>query len=112
MNVAMLLEHVRAIGYAVELTEHGPRLVQVEPGSRVPSDLLSALKTYRTEIIEHLSAPREPSDPEGDIRPVTCSTCGKDATDPETRARLADPVFCSTGRTSQPPCPFKPKRWD
>lgn len=111
MNVAMLLEHVRAIGYDVELTEHGPRLVQVEPGSRVPSDLLSALKKYRAEIVEHLSAPREPADPEGDIRRLTCSTCGRDATDPETRARLADPLFCDTGRTSQPPCPFKPRTW-
>lgn len=32
-------------------------------------------------------------------------------TDPETRLRMADPLFCDVGRTSDPPCLYKPKEW-
>lgn len=80
----------------------------------LPAWYAAVCKSRRGEIVEHVHAntPREPADPEGDIRPVMCSVCGRHATDPETRQRLADPLFCDVGRTSNPPCPFKPKRWD
>ena len=60
MNIEMLLLSVEAVGFKVELTDNGPRLVQVEPGSRVPSDMLTALKQHREQIIAYLRSGREP----------------------------------------------------
>lgn len=52
---------------------------------------------------------------------ITCRVCGADATDPETRARLADPAHCSRGGATEQRskvgtvvpaearCPYKPK---
>ena len=54
MNIELLLMSVEAVGFKVELTDNGPRLVQVEPDSRVPSDMLAALKKHREQIIAYL----------------------------------------------------------
>lgn len=69
----------------------------------LPAWYAALCKARRGEIVEYVAASaREAQAPEEDIRPVTCSTCGKDATDPETRARLADPVFCPNSGKSYP----------
>lgn len=66
---------------------------------------------YRTNVLKHLAllAPAEPEpvplppieqEPEpAEVEPestsqVNCRTCGKDVTDPDTRARMADALFC------------------
>jgi hypothetical protein len=75
VNVETLLISVEAVGFKVELTDNGPRLVQVEPGSRVPSDLLTALKQNRAAIIAYLKfGPRESQAPEEDT-PGTSAGC-------------------------------------
>lgn len=91
---------------------------------------------YRTNVLKFLSE-RGPSEdrprPVAVPKPVpvaeepepdqeTCRECGKDVSDPETRERMADPLFCDRGGCKavtdgngvkwpeQRRCPFKPNR--
>lgn len=101
----------------------------------LPAWFLSACRDRKPEIVAHLGPYQSvetldtSGDPEPDCEPpasreadsMTCHLCGKDASDPESRARLADPAYCDRGGASsvrnrngvvtqkaEPRCPFKP----
>lgn len=108
MNVPDLLQRVAACGYSVGLTPEGePRLLKARSECIMPPALLADLKRNRLAVVAFLSE---------------CEVCGRDASDPEDRARLADPAFCDRGDTrhavtdgngrhhpEEPRCPFKPR---
>jgi hypothetical protein len=50
-----LLEKVKALG--VTLTPSGDKLL-LEPGSKVPPDLVRQIREHKTEILAHLSKPK------------------------------------------------------
>ena len=50
-----LLEKVKALG--VTLTRSGDKLL-LEPGSKVPPDLVNQIREHKTEILAHLSKPQ------------------------------------------------------
>lgn len=113
-----LLNRIAAAGFALELTESGPRLVRVEDGARLAPELLAELKANRRAVIDYLKTGREP-----DAEAVICRVCGADVSDPETRALMIHPLHCDRGGASKgatdghgfyhPPaerCPFKEGR--
>jgi hypothetical protein len=123
--VHRLLAQLKARGLEVLPGNEPGQLMLRGPVEERTPEVMDALKKFKPQLLE-LFAPHqqarepeaaalpqvEPADPEPEsTEPVTCRTCGADVTDPETRALLADPLFCDVGRTSQPPCPFKPRNW-
>lgn len=55
MSVSTLLVRVRVAGFALELSDGVPRLLPVEPGAKVPADLIGDLKAARGEIVRYLA---------------------------------------------------------
>jgi hypothetical protein len=87
---------------------------------------------YRTNVLAYLAgrtgtppapSPAAPPEPERPP-PQECQVCGRDVSNAEDRARLADPLFCPNGGSkavtdgtgrfhpSTARCPFKPKPWN
>lgn len=121
--VHRLLAQLKARGLEVKPGKDPGQLLLSGPVEERTPEVMEALKKFKPQLLELFApqpAPREPEqaapvpvsepdpEPESTSR-VTCSTCGKDATDPETRERFADPLFCDVAR---PRCPYKPNRWD
>ena len=105
MSPAELVARVAGYGWAVDLRD-GPRLVRADPlAGKLPTPLVDALRRNRESVVSWLT---------------TCGVCGADVSDDETRARLADALFCSRGGgracvdgngTVHPEalrCPYKP----
>jgi len=82
VSPAELVARAAGYGWAVELRD-GPRLVRADPlAGKLPTPLVDALRRNREAVVAWLT---------------TCGVCGADVSDDETRARLADPLFCSRG---------------
>jgi hypothetical protein len=103
-RVAILIQRVAAVGYAVRLKDGAPVLAPARSECVMPTPLLKALKDNRDAVVAYLS---------------TCCVCGRDVSDDEDRERLADPLYCGFfgGREvkvdgevlhpEEPRCPFK-----
>lgn len=99
----------------------GWRLRDVTP--LLPAWYTAVCRDRRAEIVAHVNAAharQTAPDPEEE----SCRLCGADVSDPELRARLADPAFCDRGgakavtnkltgepiHAAEPRCPYKPPR--
>ncbi|MCE9566550.1 MAG: hypothetical protein K8U57_31385 [Planctomycetes bacterium] len=91
MNAPDIIQRVRACGYDVQLTLFGPVLIAGRSERIMPPRLLEDVKANRDSLVEFLTE--------------MCGECGRNASDPEDRARLADPLYCDHGRSQ---CPYKP----
>jgi hypothetical protein len=122
--VHRLLAQLKSRGLEVLPGNEPGQLMLRGPVEERTPEVMDALKKFKPQLLELFApkqrepeaAPMPPEPAEADPEPestgqVTCRTCGKDVTDPETRLRMADPLFCDVGRTSDPPCPFKPRNW-
>jgi superfamily II DNA or RNA helicase len=96
----------------------GPGGVSVRgPEHEITPAVLDALKAFKPQLLERFAAggrpevpvpipvPPPPLPPPPEPLPVLCRVCRRDASDPENRARLADPAFCDRGREAR--CPYK-----
>ncbi len=87
VNPAHLLTRVSEHGFAVELTDDGPRLVPVVSGATMPPSVLAELKRHRGALVEYL----------------TCAACGRQTLDTRHLERLREScAFCPSVT-----CPYK-----
>lgn len=111
-----LIELAAEAGFRIDLTPNGPQLVRTREDACIGRDLLADLKANRVALVRFLATGELPP-------PETCRVCGRDVSDPEYRALLADPAHCDRGGTHKattdahgghhpatPRCPFKPGR--
>lgn len=108
--VDRLLQQLDQRGLRVEPGGPGELRLCGATGNATP-EIVRAVKAFRRELADRFakrevmpdgSAPpaREPEpEPEAEPDPESerCRVCGRDVTDPEDRARLADPAFCDRG---------------
>lgn len=100
------------------------------PKAEVTPGVLDALKAFKPQLIKRFAAPQGAAPvpaPAAKVQETVecldlCDLCGRDVSDPEDRARLADPLFCTafgspglvdgTGRIhpKERRCPYKPNR--
>lgn len=115
--VHRLLAQLKARGLEVLPGNEPGQLMLRGPVEERTPEVMAALKKFKPQLIE-LFAPQqptrepeqaapmpreEPADPEPESTGrVMCRVCGADATDPETRALLADPVHCPNSGKSFP----------
>jgi hypothetical protein len=111
-----LLAQLKSRGLEVKPGNEPGQLLLSGPVEERTPEVMEALKKFKPQLLA-LFAPTEPKcapvhnpEPEqddGSVEPEpepesTCRTCGKDVTDPETRARMVDPVFCTISAKSYP----------
>lgn len=64
-------------------------------------ELMAALKAFKAQLVERYGtpapAPKSEFVPAPEPEPQACRVCGRDVSDPEDRAALADPAHCDRG---------------
>lgn len=87
MTAAALLARADELGFAVDVTPDGPRLVPVVAGAILPPRFREELGANREAI----------------VRWLTCRVCGRETADSRDLVRLR----CSTAFCDRAACPYK-----
>lgn len=106
-----LLDQLKQRGLSVVAGKEPGVLLLSGPNGEKTQQVVDALKAFKPELLEMFKSPQEPepeplpvAEPAAEPKPAAqliCHVCGRDASDPEDRDRLADALFCPRAGTRQ-----------
>jgi hypothetical protein len=112
--VDRLLSQLKSRGLSITAGAEPGQLLLHGPDREKTPEILKALKAMKPHLLARYGAreatagttpkPEPPAEPEPESE--SCPLCARDVSDPESRARLADPLYCEFFQN--PRCPYKP----